>query len=111
MVDEGREGQMVGQSGTRTDRWLARALDNCPGFDDPNEAQKWVFNFVKRARRAELACTWPNDVTVEHLDGVADGSVAELVQAAFKAAEAWREATASLKEYQRMRSADVRLNN
>jgi hypothetical protein len=76
-----------------------RALFDCPGFDAASEAESWLFNFLARARRAERACRWPHGLEPSYLDCVGDSSVAELVEAASNAAEAWREFTASLEEY------------
>ena len=78
----------------------ARALFDCPGFQSPSQAESRFFNFLNRARRAERACAWPCVLEPSYLDCVSDSSVAELVEAASKAAEAWSEATTSLKDYQ-----------
>jgi hypothetical protein len=74
-----------------------RALFDCYGLEDPTEAEKWFFNSLNRARRAELACSWPHGLEPCYLDCVSDSSVAELLEAASKAAEAWRQFTLVLK--------------
>jgi hypothetical protein len=86
--------------------WRWRELENCPGFGGLSQAESWLFNFLNRARRAERAGSWPHN-TVEplHLDCVTDAAVAELVEAASKAAEAWSEVATSLKGYQHKRAA------
>jgi hypothetical protein len=76
----------------------------------------WVLDFLKRARRAELACPYSRIIEFEALDRATDGSVEEAVKAASEAADAWSEVATSLKGYQSKRlmagtaSAAHRLN-
>jgi len=89
---------MINQRGART-------LENCPGFEPMSDAEEWIFSFLRRASQAEHACTWPKGVEFAYLEEAGDATVDDLVEAASRAAEAWSEATRSLKEYQEKREA------
>jgi|SRR3981081_2470943 hypothetical protein len=68
-------------------------------------AERWLSNFLGRARRAERACPWGRIVDDAQLDCFGDATIAEMVELASDAAEAWSQITACLREYQQKRTA------
>jgi hypothetical protein len=67
---------------------------------DPTLAQRWLSNFLDQARRAERACPWGRIVDDAQLDCYEQATIAEMLEAASDAADAWGQITACIKEYQ-----------
>ena len=81
-----------------------RRLEELLGHD-PSLDKRWLLDFLGRAQRALRACPWIRTADDVQLNYFCDGVIADIIQAASDAADAWGEITTNLKEYQQKRAA------